>query len=187
MVCFKAISKEKHTCCICQETCNPAIKCRFCVQGIICSECAISSCEHGINNKCPCCRREKENGQDWKEHLIKSTKICPIGQPKVKTIEIVVTDPDTEKDPCECCDDIDNTIRQVCLTYQLVTSVLGFILILWGIGMLTVLMFGNGLVTSGSPLLIVFVPFGIGVTEIILLKCCCCPNFDVQDTFCHNY
>ena len=159
MVCFKAISKEKHTCCICQEECNPAIKCRFCVQGIICSECAISSCEHGINKKCPCCRREKENGEDWKEHLIKSTKICPIGQPKIKTIEIVVTDQDTEKDS----------------------------LILWGIGMLTALMFGNGLVTSGSPLLIVFVPFGIGVTEIILLKCCCCPNFDVQDTFCHNY
>ena len=187
MVCFKAISKEKHTCCICQEECNPAIKCRFCVQGIICSECAISSCEHGINNKCPCCRREKENGQDWKEHLIKSTKICPIGQPKIKIIEIVVTDPDTEKDSCECCDDIDNTIRQICIIYKIATSIIGLLFILWGIGMLTTLMFGNGLVTSGSPLLIVFVPFGIGVTEIILLKCCCCPNFDVQDTFCHNY
>ena len=186
MVCFKAINQKKAICCICQDACKPAIKCRFCVQGIICSECAISSCEHGINNKCPCCRREKENGEDWKQHLIKSTKICPIGKPKEKTIEIVVTDSEKEEEEV-CCDNIDNTMRKICLTYQLVTSVVGLILILWGIGFLTTLMFGNGLVTSGSPLLIVFVPFGIGVTEIILLKCCCCPNFDVQDTFCHNY
>ena len=78
-------------------------------------------------------------------------------------------------------------MRKICLTYQLVTSVVGLILILWGIGFLSTLMFGNGLVTSGSPLLIVFLPFGIGVTEIILLKCCCCPNFDVLETFCPNY
>ena len=58
MVCFKAINQKKEICCICQDTCKPAIKCRFCVQGIICSECAISSCEHGINKKCPCCRGE---------------------------------------------------------------------------------------------------------------------------------
>lgn len=184
MVCFKAINQKKEVCCICQDTCKPAIKCRFCVQGIICSECAISSCEHGINKKCPCCRREKENGEDWKEHLIKSTKICPIGKPKTKKIEIVVVDNGEEEEPDVSCD---YTMRKICLTYQLVTSVVGLILILWGIGFLTTLMFGNGLVTSGSPLLIVFAPFGIGVTEIILLKCCCCPNFDVQETFCPNY
>ena len=63
MVCFKAKNQKKEICCICQDACKPAIKCRFCVQGIICSECAISSCEHGINNKCPCCRRQKENGE----------------------------------------------------------------------------------------------------------------------------
>ena len=98
MVCFKAINQKKEICCICQDACKPAIKCRFCVQGIICSDCAISSCEHGVNKKCPCCRREKENGQDWKEHLIKPTKICPIGRPKEKTIEIVVTDSENEKE-----------------------------------------------------------------------------------------
>jgi len=188
MVCFKAISKEKHTCCICQETCNPAIKCRFCVQGIICSECAISSCEHGINNKCPCCRREKENGQDWKEHLIKSTKICPIGQPKIKTIEIVVTDPDTEKDPCECCDDIDNTIRQVCIIYKLATSIIGLLFILWGIGFITLLMFGPILIDNKpeKTVVLLFVPLGIGILETVIIKCCCCPRFDVQDTICND-
>ena len=187
MVCFKAINLKKEICCICQDACKPAIKCRFCVQGIICSDCAISSCEHGINKKCPCCRREKENGEDWKEHLIKSTKICPIGKPKTKKIEIIVVDDGEEEKPDECCDNMDNTMRKICLTYQLVTSIVGFILILWGIGFLTTLMFGNGLVTSGSPLLVVFAPFGIGVLEIILLKCCCCPNFDIQGLFCPNY
>ena len=54
-------------------------------------------------------------------------------------------------------------------------------------GFVTTLMFGNALVTSGSPMLLVFVPLAIGIVEVILLKCCCCPNFDIQATFCHNY
>ena len=127
---MKYSNQKKEICCICQDTCKPAIKCRFCVQGIICSECAISSCEHGINNKCPCCRREKENGQDWKEHLIKSTKICPIGKPKEKTIEIVVSDSENEEKDV-CCDNLDNTIRKIYIIYQLVVSVLGLIFILF--------------------------------------------------------
>ena len=76
----------------------------------------------------------------WKEHLIKSTKICPIGKPKIKTIEIVVTDPETEKEICECCDDIDNTVRHICIIYKFATSIIGLLFILWGIGFITLLM-----------------------------------------------
>lgn len=188
MICLKTYSKEKHTCCICQDLHEPAIKCRFCIEGIICSDCAISSCEHGLSNRCPCCRREKVNGQDWKEHLIKSTKICPIGKPKVKTIEIVVTDSETEKEICECCDDIDNTVRQICIIYKFATSIIGLLFILWGIGFITLLMFSPILIDNkpGKALIMLFVPLGIGILETVIIKCCCCPQFDVQDTFCNN-
>lgn len=184
MVCFKTNSKQKSTCCICYDLCTPVIKCRFCVEGIICSDCTISSCEHGINDRCPCCRREKKDGLDWKKYLIKSTKICPIGKSKVKHIVIIVVQSnDIKKKACKCCDEV---IRQTCDIYKLITCIIGLILILWIMGFITILLFSPILIDDKKePIYIMlFVPIVIGLIEAVLCKCCCCANFDLRRTFC---
>ena len=49
-------------------------------------------------------------------------------------------------------------------------------------------MFGPILIDNKpeKTVVLLFVPLGIGILETVIIKCCCCPRFDVQDTICND-
>ena len=70
--------KPQNICPICQEPTSKGIQCNGCTNTIVCHDCIMSMCEHGICNRCPVCRK-----YDWKKNKCKLNKIIPINNADV--------------------------------------------------------------------------------------------------------
>ena len=60
-------------CVVCREPKKEGIKCNGCRDTLVCQDCILSLCEHGICDKCPVCRRLK-----WKKNKFKTNQIIPL-------------------------------------------------------------------------------------------------------------
>ena len=60
-------------CVVCQEEKKQGIRCNGCSSTLVCQDCILSMCEHGICDKCPVCRK-----LNWKKNKFKKHQIVPI-------------------------------------------------------------------------------------------------------------
>jgi len=80
----KHCRKKYQKCCICMGNEKTGIRCKLCVEGIICTNCVASLCENGLCGRCPICRSE-----NWKKSIISLKTIIPINKPlKAPTINL---------------------------------------------------------------------------------------------------
>ncbi len=82
----KATSREntKNSCVVCKEEKKQGIWCNGCTSTLVCQDCILSMCEHGICDKCPVCRK-----LDWKKSKFKKNQIIPL---KTSNIRVNVVD-----------------------------------------------------------------------------------------------
>lgn len=160
--------EKKKECCICQESSNVVVSCKYCVDGIVCGECYSKLKTFNTHEKCPCCRQE-----EWNESVSIKTKIYPVSTRNnefsdLESGVIVRREKSCREKVCS---------RLKCALRSTIYIIRAFwtVTMLWMLGCLT--LFVLGVLGSDYPedgLMITLVPILVGAAEIIFITCCCC-------------
>ena len=170
---------KKEVCCICLEKREITLSCYFCLEGNLCSVCAVKLCEEGSAGRCPICRQVK-----WKKSIIKNTKIVPInvladeemvdlaGAPIDHTPNYITSEAvPTPRTP---------TCNEWCIffhdAWKVFLTILGFWAFMYLMGVLTIVVFVSETSFESSTPYIWILALFIGIFEYILMWFCCCKN-----------
>lgn len=105
-------------CVVCQEEKKQGIRCNGCVSTLVCQDCILSMCEHGICDKCPVCRK-----LNWKKNKFKKDKIVPTKTDNTEIVNTTLnnsttrTSIETPQYYCakthHCCGNVKNTVKNL--------------------------------------------------------------------------
>jgi len=117
----KAISREdtKNSCVVCKEEKKQGIWCNRCTSTLVCQDCILSMCEHGICDKCPVCRK-----LNWKKSNFKKDQIVPIKPRNTEIVNITSLNIRVQRIPIEsrqyyciktqqCCGNVKNNVKNL--------------------------------------------------------------------------
>ena len=106
-------------CVVCQEEKKQGIRCNGCVSTLVCQDCILSMCEHGICDKCPVCRK-----LNWKKNKFKKDKIVPTKTDNTEIVNTTTLNNSAIRTPietpqyycaktCQCCGKVKNTVKNL--------------------------------------------------------------------------
>ena len=117
----KAISREdtKNSCVVYKEEKKQGIWCNECTSTLVCQDCILSMCEHGICDKCPVCRK-----LNWKKSNFKKDQIVPIKPRNTEIVNITSLNIRVQRIPIEsrqyyciktqqCCGNVKNNVKNL--------------------------------------------------------------------------
>ncbi len=162
---------KKEVCCICLEQCEITLSCYFCLEGNLCSNCAIKLCEEGSADACPICRQLK-----WKKSIIKNTKIVPINVSAHEQVVESAREANNENIPTsriKTCNDWCMLFHDI---WRVFLSVFGLWAFIYLMGVLTIVVFVSETTFDSSTPYIWILALFIGIFEYILIWFCCCKN-----------
>ena len=161
---------KKEVCCICLEQKEITLSCYFCLEGNLCSNCAVKLCEEGSSEICPVCRQPK-----WKKSIIKNTKIVPINVGVEEEVIDLAGAPieyeSTSRTPT--CNELGIFFHDA---WKVFLTILGFWAFMYLMGVLTIVVFVSETTFESSTPYIWILALFIGIFEYILMWFCCCKN-----------
>ena len=167
--------QKQDVCPICLQKKELTTKCSICTNTAICQDCSLSLCEKGLCGKCPVCRQP-----NWKQSS--NTRIVP---KFISTLKSEQKESQQQIQPINnkknCFNSSHIVKNKICIISVLIIKCL----LMYIIGMFTVLVFSSGLEWSEhGELYWVSAIIGFVWTIIIWSPCCC--GKTLYNVFCLN-